>query len=131
MTSKYKFRGKSLTSDEWIYGSLLQINGDAYIYHRETGHIYSYSLNAGFIKVSKESVGQFTGLKDKNGVKIFRDDLTKINGAIYHVVYLNGAYGFVDVKSGDFWQYACNLATSSFGEVIGNIHDNPELLNAQ
>ena len=73
---------------------------------------------------------QYTNLKDKNGVEIFRDDLTKINGAIYQVVYLNGAYGFVDVKSGDFWQYACNLATSSFGEVIGNVYEHSHLLDS-
>ena len=72
---------------------------------------------------------QFTGLVDKQGVEIYENDLAKINGRIYQVIYLNSAYGFVDVKSGDFWQYACNLATSSFGEVIGNIYENAELLN--
>ena len=126
---KYKFRGKSLNTGEWIYGSLLQINDDAYIYPYKTGDLDDIDFGCGFIKVSKESVGQFIGLKDKNGVKIFRDDLTKINGAIYQVVYLNGAYRFVDVKSGDFWQYARNLAISSFGEVIGNIHEHSHLLD--
>ena len=76
---------------------------------------------------------QFTGLVDKHGVEIYEGDLIqlgKINGLIYQVVYLNSAYGFVDVKSGDFWHYTCNLATSSFGEVIGNIYEHSHLLDS-
>ena len=73
---------------------------------------------------------QFTGLVDKHGVEIYENDLAKINGRIYQIVYSNGAYGLVDVKSGDFWHCACNLATSSFGEVIGNIYEHSHLLDS-
>ena len=68
MTSKYKFRGKSLKTGEWVYGSLLEINDNSYIYPYKTGDLDDIDFGYGFVKVSKESVGQFTGLKDKKGV---------------------------------------------------------------
>ena len=70
MTSKYKFRGKSLKTGEWVYGSLLEINDNSYIYPYKTGDLDDIDFGCGFVKVSKESVGQFTGLKDKNTVFI-------------------------------------------------------------
>ena len=70
MTSKYKFRGKSLKTGEWVYGSLLQINGDAYIYTGSAGNFHICPL-----LVSWESVGQYTGLNDEYGVQINEADV--------------------------------------------------------
>lgn len=71
---------------------------------------------------------QGTFLKDKNGVDIYFDDLTKINDTIYLVVELCGSVAFVCPKTGDFWNYACNLDTNEFGELVGSKYENPELL---
>ena len=82
MTNKYKFRGKSLKTGEWVYGSFLQINDNSYI----------IDFGGGFVKVLKESVGQFTGLKDKNGMGLTEvyegdiiDELGNIKGNIYEM----------------------------------------------
>ena len=80
--------------------------------------------------VNPETVGQYTGLTDKNGTKIFEGDIVKYGDTVHNVVFeqRNGTAYFGLVYS--------TLETLSFGyyqdlkqiEVIGNIYDNPELL---
>ena len=139
---KYKFRGKSLNTGEWVYGSLLQINGMSFIHPSETGELDD-CINFGwsFVEVLKESVGQFIGLTDKNGVEIYQKDLFKL-GEINKKPF----YGeIVFDNAGDFG-VPCFCILSQEGhkevfydvgdesrvwfEVIGNTIDNPELLNA-
>ena len=87
-------------------------------------------------KVIPETIGQFTGLTDKNGKKIFEGDIVKIRRA-----YLNAGYEedcFYKVDWHKYWNgwalinikdtQSCYLDNVIQGEVIGNIHDNPELL---
>ena len=92
-------------------------------------------------EVFPESVGMFTGITDKNNKKIFEDDLHKIvtknkkealfrvrHGRYYDYQSEQGLYGwyFLNVKTGD-----CNSfygTEASYANVIGNVHDNPELL---
>lgn len=97
--------------------------------------------------VEKETVGQYTGLTDKNGMKIFEGDIVKCtdanNGYDFTAVVLfgnpNGEYnwGFQLQQIGDagarddilFW--VDMEETGAFIEVVGNIHDNPELLKGE
>ena len=119
-----KFRGKSLHTGEWHYGDSVRPS-DNTVFIQERG-------TAGFLS-DPETVGQFTGLLDKNGKEIYEGDivLSKLRRARKYDERL--VICFDDFE----WQGKnANGATTSLSllleyhtiEVIGNIHDNPELL---
>ena len=110
------FRGKQRDNGEWFYGDLIHLN-----------HCVSIRSKDCARSVVPETVGQFTGLTDKNGRKIFEGDILKAN---------NGHIGYVAFSEGGFVK-ACRCHfnfTNLYGdnqEVIGNIHDNPELIGGE
>lgn len=132
------FRGKRVENGEWVYGyyakyrnicsedytAILQFDKE------DGGVVYSDGVTA----VIPETVGQYTGLTDKNGKQIFEGDILRglfdFNAKIMISavsVFCNGSFGVRDRRCGcdRFTPFAgfCNLKW----EVIGNIHDNPEL----
>ena len=138
------FRGKRADNGEWIEGMLLKCTmaaGTAYLIFADSfatdllGNVYSLD----HAMVDPETVGQFTGLLDKNGRKIFEGDIVCMNTgkdewsiSVYARVQLlpNGPYlrdretnCFVPFESVNFSQNA-----PRYWAVIGNIYDNPELL---
>ena len=130
-----EFRGESLGSGEWVFGSLCRaknidfivIGGDFMLGDR-CGRERLISEN--FHRVRRRTVGLYTGLKDRNGVKIFLNDIIKIDGfGIAEVIFKVG--NFV-VKRCDGFPVEDSLGgcgdTFKTTEVIGNRHDNPEML---
>ena len=82
------------------------------------------------IRVIPETIGQYTGLTDKKGTKIFEGDILRVVGCYFDVIYRNGGFVWRDMRLNRFVNYAdsdSNIEQVSFVEVIGNIHDNPEL----
>ena len=123
------FRGKRTDNGEWVKGYL-------YITHIGAHEIGSYDAEINIERftfdVIPETVGQYTGLTDKNGVRIFEGDivsLVKHDGLIYKVVYVPCRYELVNSKGVNC--FVLDIYKSENIEVIGNIHDNPELLGGE
>ncbi len=123
MDREIKFRGKT-ESNQFIFGDLIQYeNGDTAIFEKKiTRYGYEATQISNRTKVDKETIGQFTGLHDKNGKDVYENDLVLVNGQIYEVVYVKGMFaigikgcGYVPLKNVIF-------------EIIGNIYDNKDLL---
>ncbi len=124
------FRGKSksINKGEWIYGSFVEDTDLNACCIRDKSLVYEL--------VDRETVGQFTGLTDKNGKKIFEGDIIQYCGCGYResmgtIIYDKNFGAFVSkeyeryyVRFGDISQYGTVMGV----EVIGNVHDNPELL---
>ena len=142
MNREIKFRGKGIADNEWYYGDLIQV---------ESGRVHYFIIQDYEIKedrielntcaspeVIPETIGQYTGLDDKNGKEIYEGD----------VVYCQTKYGkakaiikFIDGKFVAYWNsalthpenghhIACYEINKRF-KVIGNEYDNPELIGEE
>lgn len=115
-----KFRGKD-TTGKWQYGSLLKTRKMIFICKplnkTATRNYYIENVN---------TIGQYTGLKDKNGQEIFEDDIVEFEDDIFEIQYDEGTAMFV-LKNIDLCITFDNVYSRDL-EVIGNLYDNPELL---
>ena len=123
MKREILFRGKRTDNGEMVYGNL--IDSDSIV-----GKIVEfdgeYFIPEFWYKVDPETVGQFTGMTDKNGTKIFEGDILNepFQGRekLYYVLWDEDYFSFraksgrVDYYLGDMQKYHC--------EVVGNIYDN-------
>ena len=124
------FRGKRLNDGEWVEGYYCgKVNKTFFSPAEDSAQIIDKDLF--WHEVNPETVGQYTGLTDENGKKIFEGDI--VEGADFTVE--DGGYGVVFFEEGAFEVNGNNIC-GTFHEnywgkefqVIGNIHDNPELL---
>ena len=117
-----EFRAKTKNKNMWGYGDLI---------HDENGYSI-LSKKEGCLKIKPNTIGQYTGLKDKNGKKIFEGDILEFDfydiGKQRAFVYWNEKYCafLLNVISNNF-----EFAKISDGKVIGNIYENPELLKGE
>lgn len=125
MNRKIKFRGKT-ESNQFIFGDLIQYeNGDTAIFERKiTGYGYEATQISNRTKVDNGTIGQFTGLHDKNGKEIYEGDIISNESYKGVVVYKNGSF-VLDLGKSCGCVYLFCLDSLL---VIGNIYDNPELL---
>lgn len=151
----YLFRGQRKENEKWVEGLLTYCNFNCGVeksisQETELGSIFIY-------RIKQETVGQFTGLTDKNGKKIFEGDIVRYCGKVHYwpeedveflgeICFEKGAFGigshdeippiledgwrddnFVSLWE-IYWNLNCINNTLHMLEVVGNIHDNSELL---
>lgn len=139
-----KFRGQRVDNREWVYGDL------EYCRLKNLARIHIYDKE-GYYKrqhfVYPETVGQFTGMCDKKGKEIYEGDIVKVcNDMSCHehigvVTLKNGCFGVYNAKECSFHTlYLKTKITNNRGAtikvnyefyIIGNVHDNPELLETE
>lgn len=141
------FRGKRKDDGEWVYGYLVGLDLICPDYPSDVsdalGNYYDETPYVGFVEIDPETVGQFTGLTDRNGTKIFEGDIV----AESYTVQPNKIYRHLPVEfvldRGGWFPFAngdgcgcCEDKTLTPADdglvcqcvIAGNIHDNPKLL---
>lgn len=119
------FRGKTILG-KWIEGDLLQYLGCGKVY------IAQHYKGAGGQEVIPETVGQYTGLTDKNGKKIFEGDVVNFKTTAYFFknCRINYESQFARFCAIDNKGYEYPMDKTFNNEIIGNVFDNPELLRS-
>lgn len=90
--------------------------------------VYSGHWLSSFYDIDTSTVGQYTGLKDKNGKRIFEGDICKIHNLVYKVEFKYSEWVFTILSKTGYCYPVFNSHCGEYCEVIGNIYDNPELL---
>lgn len=139
------FRGKRLDNGKLEIGDLLENQGRNFIYHATSETTIEDNDDGRIVVVAVEvdpaTVGQYTGLKDKKGAMIFEGDILLLSDGKSHsedVVVEHGLYGwtFYNPQTATFYSDGSHTYVAvencrfmfGTGVVIGNIHDNPDLL---
>lgn len=117
-----KFRAQDIASNKWLYGDLR--------HHKDDVCIFEQGGTKGE-QVKRDTVGQFTGLRDINGKDIYEGDILDVNYAdedsYLEVRFVRGVFAFLwDGDLDD--EFPCNAPTHEWAKVIGNIYDDPKLL---
>ncbi len=144
MNMEILFRGKRKDNGEWVEGYF--IKSDDVINHGKcyilpTVSDFSYGDNGNririgcFIEVDPATIGQYTGLTDRNGKKIFMGDLSYYKWArkrvLMSVIFEAGEFRLNPVLKYGFKVWDIRISGEEKNlEIIGNVHDNPELLQA-
>ena len=123
------FRGKRLDNGEWVEGDLAHS-----VYKVGDTCVGKFGCTLGMHQVAPSTVGQYTGLKYKNGKRIFKGEIVKtldithegviqIPGESFEIAMRKGCWVMVDREDWDFLE-----TNHECIQVIGNIHGNQELL---
>ena len=135
MEDRYLFKAKRTDNGEWVQGYLFGIWEKRYILWGMTNDIPN------MIEVDPSTICQCTGLKDKNGKLIWENDVVEIGehedtvNGLYKVIYYENAHCYALKRSVDFhynfFTFSDLNGFETSSKVIGNIFDNPELLESE
>ena len=141
MQDRYLFRGKRIDNGEWVIGNCIDDGVTGQVFIHTVGNSVNESDKVGeegclqFVafEVAPSTICQCTGLKDKNGKLVWENDIVEYRDCTterYVVAYENDKACF------EYQQYGCSIMnfdemSSVEVEVVGNVFDNPELLEVQ
>ena len=126
------FRGKRVDNGEWVKGGIAYYGEKVFIVfvhrsHSEMGDMHLPKI----VEVRPETVGQYAGVKDKNGKKIFDGDIVKYANGVCKVVFESRCgTAFFGIVISEMTTWFFGKSPADLMDVVGNIHDNPELLDA-
>lgn len=134
--TEIKFRGKKIDNNEWVIGSLVMVC-DGETLKRYPCIVISYNHDSfDWHEVDQQTVGQFIGIRDKDGIEIFEGDIITDHEFAFNLIvgYSKDAASFAGSKINDFDVQNCHWFNNDIDitqgwEVIGNIYENKELLN--
>jgi len=137
-----KFRGKRIDGKGWVYGYLVENENDIYRAFIVTSARWDIDengctdlLETELYEVIPETIGQYTGLHDKNDKKIYEGDISKVKGFNYpqKVVFEDKSccFSIISSESDDVYYGIYEDKGKRPCEIIGNIYDNPELLREE
>ena len=137
MNREILFRGQRVDTKEWVRGDLIQLDSRIMIADKgmaayDKGNTHEH-ISIECVEVIPETIGQFTGITDRNGKKIFEGDIIKTD--------LFGKNHFISFgKSAKWGQCFCVQSNNSIiylteiyaksSDIIGDLHSNPELLDS-
>ena len=118
------FRGKRMDNGEWVDGNLFVSDTDGVTYILAGSRIVTIEW-----EVDSSTVGQYTGMKDKNGKKVFEGDIVrKTNEGRHPKIFIANIRTCFYTNEEVYYSPCDHFTESCEYEIIGNIHDNPELL---
>lgn len=127
-------RGKRIDNGEWVYwdryGRITDINGEPTKIEIDIPTLLPYPTYISDLPIIRdETVGDYTGLTDKNGKRIFEGDIMSGRGNTYKVIFDEGVFRIENSNYTTGVYVAIHI--EKIDEVIGTIYDNPELLEAE
>ena len=124
------FKAKRIDNGEWVEGSYLYCKGAKTVSFLNEHYILVFDgYGVSWVKIDKDTLCQYTGLTDKNGNKIWENDVVRLDEDIYIVTWEEADAMFALEDVGVIEHFG--NADSKWCEVIGNTFDNPELMKGE
>lgn len=131
MEDRYLFKAKFDDSDRWVKGQLVEVNDTYLIIPNHASKILAgWFSTSNIIEVKKDTICRCTGREDKNGKLIWENDIVKINNSKVNTLITFRDFEIICTIPNEKY-YKHRLEYDTEYEIVGNVFDNPELLESE